>query len=279
MSVLIPKSTSFFFSSDPLVGAQNVSVDGSEFTVVLDAPIALPQGAMSATLSVSQASIWNTSYNISAAFGNNKIAIEAIFYSPTFFTLIIPDGLYSLSGLNAYFATQFVNMLMPSNLIVVSGDDATQRTILTFLNNGDKVDFTQPNSVRGVLGFDPAVVVSTGPGFNVFSDEPANFNRVNSYLIRSNLVSQGIPVNNIGQGIIAQIPITETPGSQINYQPRNPIPVDASDLVGMGKNAFTFSLVDQNLRPTPTAGETWDFVLVLNYFILLTSDKVPMLQL
>ena len=99
MSVLIPKSTSFFFSSDTLVGAQNVSVDGSEFTVVLDAPIALPQGAMSATLAVSQASVWNTSYNISAAFGNNEISIEAIFYSPTFFTLTIPDGLYSLSGL------------------------------------------------------------------------------------------------------------------------------------------------------------------------------------
>jgi len=276
MSVLIPKSTSFFFSSDPLVGAQNVSVDGSEFTVVLDAPIALPQGAMSATLSVSQASVWNTSYKISAAFGNNEIMIVE---GEVPFTLIIPDGLYSLSGLNAYLATQFVNMLLPANLIVISGDDATQRTILTFLNTGDKVDFTQPNSVRGILGFDPALVVSTGPGFNVFSDEPANFNRVNSYLIRSNLVSQGIPVNNIGQGIISQIPISVPPGSQINYQPRNPIPVDASELVGMGKNAFTFSLVDQNLRPTPTAGETWDFVLVLNYFILLTSDKVPMLQL
>jgi len=276
MSVLIPKSTSFFFSSDPLVGAQNVSVDGSEFTVVLDAPIALPQGAMSATLSVSQASVWNTSYNISAAFGNNEITIVE---GEVPFTLIIPDGLYSLSGLNAYLATQFVNMLLPANLIVISGDDATQRTILTFLNTGDKVDFTQPNSVRGILGFDPDLVVSTGPGFNVFSDEPANFNRVNSYLIRSNLVSQGIPVNNIGQGIISQIPISVPPGSQINYQPRNPIPVDASELVGMGKNAFTFSLVDQNLRPTPTAGETWDFVLVLNYFILLTSDKVPMLQL
>ena len=276
MSVLIPKSTSFFFSSDPLVGAQNVSVDGSEFTVVLDAPIALPQGAMSATLSVSQASVWNTSYNISAAFGNNEITIVE---GEVPFTLIIPDGLYSLSGLNAYLATQFVNMLLPANLIVISGDDATQRTILTFLNTGDKVDFTQLNSVRGILGFDPALVVSTGPGFNVFSDEPANFNRVNSYLIRSNLVSQGIPVNNIGQGIISQIPISVPPGSQINYQPRNPIPVDASELVGMGKNAFTFSLVDQNLRPTPTAGETWDFVLVLNYFILLTSDKVPMLQL
>ena len=70
-----------------------------------------------------------------------------------------------------------------------------------------------------------------------------------------------------------------SPSSQIHYQPLNPIPVDASELVGMGRNVFTFSLVDQNLRPTPTAGETWDFVLVLTYYVLLTTEKVPMMQI
>ena len=289
MSVLIPKSTSFFFSSDPANKAHNVSVDGSQFTVVMDTPISLPQGAMSATLSVSQASIWNTSYNISAAFSNNVFAFRSVFGAPVpdvgpqvpiAYSILLPDGLYSLSGFNAYLSTQFVNLGLPSNLITVTGDDATQKTILTFLLAGDQVDFTVANSVRGILGFDArlAPVTAQTAGFNEFSDEPANFNRVNSYLIRSNLVSQGIPVNSIGQGIIAQVPITVPPGSQINYQPRNPIPVDASELVGLGKNAFTFSLVDQNLRATPTAGETWDFVLVLNYFVLLTSERVPMKQ-
>ena len=275
MSVLIPKSTSFFFSSDPLNKAQNVSQDGSEFSVMLDTPISLPQGAVSATLCVNQASIWNTSYNISASFGNNKITIVA----GTPFTLTIPDGLYSLGGLNAYLSTQFTNLGQPSNLITISGDDATQKTIITFLRAGDQVDFTQPNSVRVILGFNARLVISASIGFNEYSDEPANFNRVNSYLIRSNLVSQGITVNSIGQGLIAQIPITVPPGSQINYQPYNPIPVDCSELIGIGKNTFSFSLCDQNLRFTPTAGETWNFVVVLNYFILLTSDRVPMMKI
>jgi hypothetical protein len=286
MSVLVPQSTSFFFSSDPANKAQNVSADGSQFTVVMDAPISLPHGAMGATLSVSQASIWNTSYNISAAFGNNVFAFQSVFAPgvgplvPIAYSILIPDGLYSLSGFNAYLSTQFVNLRLPSNLITVNGDDATQKTILTFLLAGDQVDFAAANSVRGILGFDArlAPVTAQPAGYNEFSDEPANFNRVNSYLITSNFVSQGIPVNSIGQGIIAQIPITVPPGSQINYQPRNPIPVDASELVGVGKNAFTFSLVDQNLRATPTAGETWNFVLVLNYFILLTGDRVLMSQ-
>ena len=275
MSVLINKSASFFFSSDPINGAKNVSADGSQFTVVLNTPLCLPRGSMAATLSVSQATIWNTSYNISAEFANNTFSFAA---ANVAHNIIFPDGLYSLSGLNSYLSTQFVNMRLSSNLFVVSGDEATQRVVITFLNAGDQIDFTVANSVRGILGFNARIVISAVGGFNAFSDNPAAFNRVNSYLIRTNLVSQGIPVNNIGQGIIAQVPITVPPGSQINYQPLNPIPVDASELIGTGKNVFNFTLVDQNLRNTPTAGEYWDFVLIINYSILLTTEKVPMMN-
>ena len=263
--MLIPKSVSFFFSSDPSNKAQSVSPDGSQFTVMLDTPLCLPKNAMGATLSITQASIWNTSYNISALFGNNVFRFRT---ANNVYDIIFPDGLYSLSGLNSYLSTQFVNLGLSSNLFVVSGDEATQRTVITFINIGDQIDFTVANSVRGILGFNPRVITSTITGFNAFSESTATFNRVNSYLIRSNLVSQGIPVNSIGNGIITQVPINVSPGSQINYQPMHPIPVDATELVGMGKNVFTFSLCDQNLRPTPTAGEKWDFVLVINYYIL-----------
>jgi hypothetical protein len=230
---------------------------------------------MDATIEVSQASIWNVSYNISEAFGNNKFTFV---HAEAVNTLTIPDGLYSLSGLNAYFATQFVNLGLPSNLIVISGDDSTQKTILTFLNAVDQVDFTQPNSVRLILGFDSRVVISPSAGFNEFSDSTANFNRVNSYLIKSTLVSQGLNINNIGAGIIASVPITNAPGSQINYEPRNPIPIDASELVGQSKNVFTFSLLDQSLRSAPTAGELWNFVVIFRWSVLLTQERVPMLR-
>jgi hypothetical protein len=161
---------------------------------------------------------------------------------------------------------------------VISGDDATQKTILTFLNAGDQVDFTQANSVREILGFNSRVVTSASAGFNEFSDSTAAFNRVNSYLIKSTLVSQGLNINNIGAGVIASVPITVSPGSQINYQPRNPIPIDASELVGQSKNVFTFSLLDQSLRPAPTAGEMYNFVVIFRWSVLLTSEKIPMMR-
>ncbi len=255
---------SFFFSSDPENKAQNVSADGSQFTVVLDRPLSLPTNSVDAKLSVLQASIWNSSPNISPSFNNNIFRFRA---SGTYYTLTMPEGLYSLEGFGSFLSVSFANLLLPSNLITVSGDEATQKTILTILNANDLIDLTVANSVREVLGFNSRVVTAPTAGYNEYSDGPANFNRVNSYLIRSNLVSQGIQINSIGANIIAQVPINAAVGSQINYQPQHPTPVDASELIGYSKNTFTFSLCDQNLRPTPTAGETWFFILVINYYI------------
>ena len=211
MSVLIPKSMAFFFSSDETTGARNVSADGSKFTVYLDTPISLPSSAMDATIEITQASIWNTSYNVSASFGNNIFRFQT---GLILYDLILPDGLYSLSGLNAYLGTQFVDLGFPSDLITISGDDSTQKTILTFLLANDQVDFTVANSIRLILGFNSrlAPLVGQSAGYNEFSDSTANFNRVNSYLIQSNLVSQGLNVNNRGAGIIASVPITVVPG-------------------------------------------------------------------
>lgn len=264
MTTLIPKSLSYFFSSDAENKAANVSSDGSQFTVILDRPLSLPYNSVSATLSILQASIWNTSPNISPTFANSVFRFRA---AGIFYTLNIPEGLYSLSGFGSFLAVQFSNLGLATNLIIVSGDESTQRTILTFLNAGDQVDFTVANSCREVLGFNSRVVTAPSAGYNEYSDNEANFNRVNSYLIRSNLVSQGIPINSIGANIIAQIPINAAVGSQINYQPQHPTPVDASELIGVSKNTFTFSLCDQSLRATPTAGETWFFILVINYYI------------
>lgn len=260
---MIQKSLSYFFSSDPANGAQNVSTDGSEFTVNLNTPLSLPRDAISATLEITQASIWNTSPNISPQFLNNLLRFQT---AGVFYTITFPEGLYSLKGLENFIGLQLTNLQLSPALFVISGDESTQRTVITFENAGDQIDFTIANSIREVLGFNSRVITAPINSFNEFSDSPASFNRVNSYLIRSNIVGQGVPINNIGANIISQVPISVAPGSQINFSPRHPIPVSCHELVGYGKNIFTFTLSDQNLRPTPTSGEYWDFVMVLKYY-------------
>ena len=58
----------------------------------------------------------------------------------------------------------------------------------------DGIDFTFANSVNTVLGFAATVITAPSASFSFFSTNTASFNRVNSYIIASNLVSAGIPV-------------------------------------------------------------------------------------
>jgi hypothetical protein len=145
----------------------------------------------------------------------------------------------------------------------------------------DQVDFTVVNSVREVLGFDSrlAPLVGQAAGWNEFSDGPASFNRVNSYLLTTNLISDGVPTNNTAAGILANVPITAAPGSQINYAPQTPTRVNANELIGASKLNFRFSLLDQELRPTNTQGEVWTLLLTIRYNVLLTGEKVPLMSI
>jgi hypothetical protein len=276
MAVLLEKSLSYIFNSDPASGAQNVSADGSVFQVSLNTPISIPKSAIDCSAGVIQAAIWSTSPNIAADFKNNQFEFTTTAAPAGTYTLTIPDGLYSVAGLNSYFSSQFTNLGLPSNLITLSGDSATQKSILTFSVSGDSIDFTIANSVREVLGFNAAVITAPSAGYSFFSDNTAAFNRVNSYIIASNLVSQGIPVNSQSRGIIGTVPISVAPGSQINYSPQNVVWFDCGELIGSPKINMTFSLLDQDLRPTPTAGDSYSFVILIKYHILLAQGTLPL---
>ena len=93
-----------------------------------------------------------------------------------------------------------------------------------------QIDFGALNSIGSILGF-PAVMGLTplikpiADGYSVEGTVEASLNRVNSYLITSNICPTGIPINNSGLNVIAQIPINSRPGSQILYSPYIPTKV------------------------------------------------------
>ena len=278
MSVLIPKVASFFFTSSQNQNnqAKNVSSDGSSFSVQLDSPISIPRGAVGITLELTQASIWNNAFNISEEIKNNKFRY---YQGDTWITITIPDGQYSLSALNDYLGQQFLTQPLAEDFIQIASDEPTQKSILVFSTSSARVDFTLVDSCRDVLGFNPRIVLSTAINDIELSDNVARFNRVNSYLIKTNLIGNGIPINSKTNGIIASIPITSAPGSLIVYSPAHPIQADASSLVGGSTNYFTFSLLDQQERAVSTNGESYSFVVVIRYYLLLSSDSIPMINL
>lgn len=272
---LLERTQSFMFNSDAAAGATNVSPDGSMFQVSLNSPIKIPKDAVDCTVGVLQASVWNTSPNIAADYKNNAFEFTTSVAPAGTYSWVLPDGLYSLDGLNSYLAGQFVNTGLPSNLITISGDSATQKSIVTFLTSGDSINWAIVNSVRGVLGFASGVITAPSANYRFFSDSPAQFNRINSYLIASNLVASGIPVNNVSRGIISTIPINVSPGSQVNYSPTNVIWFDAPDLIGTQRSNLQFSLLDQNLRATPTAGDAYSVTVMIRYHSYLGTGVIP----
>lgn len=276
MAVLLEKTVSYIFNSDPASGSQNLSSDGSSFQVTLNLPLLIPKSAVNAVGGVLQANIWNTSPNISPLFKNNIFTFTTTQVPAGTYTITIPEGLYSLEGLNTYLSSQFVNLGLSSNLISLGGDFATQKTILTFEFSGDSVDFTIPNSINSILGFNSEVLTAPSNNYSFYSENTATFNRNNSYIISSNLVSQGIPVNNQSQGIITTVPINVSPGSQINYQPQNVIWFDMTELIGSYKLNMQFNLLNQDLEATPTGGEFWQFTLLVKYNILLSTSVLPL---
>ena len=275
MAALLTQTLPYIFNSDINAGAENVSADGSSFQVSLHDPITIPKGAVDCKVGVVSASVWNSSLNIAASYGNNTFTFTTTAAPAGTYTFVIPDGLYSVDGLSSYLASQFVNLTLPSNLITISGENATQKSIITFLKSGDSINFTLVNSLRQLLGFNALVITAPSANYSFFSNNVAAFKRINSVIISSNFVSVGIPVNSQSRGIIASVPITAAPGSQIVYSPTHVVWFCAHELIGRRKLNLSFSLLDQDLRPAP-AVDPYSFTVLIEYTILFTTGSLPM---
>jgi hypothetical protein len=259
----MPRVT-FFLSSSPTAGAENVSADGSGFEINLNSPLAIPASAKALELCVSQAGILNTSPNISASFGNNTFRYTTTTAPAGVYDIVIPDGLWSLSGLGSYLSTQFINNGHSGALFTLTGQDSTQKSVLTIASAGDSAQLASaPNSVGPLLGFTTDVAAPVA-NFNAFSQNIAVFNRNISYTIRSNICN-GLMVNRATSGVIAAIPITARPGSRINFDPRQLTWIPCQELSGTSRTQLNFQLGNQDLAATPTAGEIYTFVVQVRW--------------
>jgi hypothetical protein len=278
MSVIVNKSITLTFTNNPALGATQISADGSQFSVSLDNPINIPKSAVSCTGEIISASVWYVQPNISTTLKNNNFTY---IYNGDTYEVLIPDGLYSLDQLSSYISKKFLETGFDPSLITITGDDATQRTVLTFSQPNLYVNFDVTNSIRTVLGFNEEIVPSSPQAANYFqySDTEAKFNSINNFYIRSNF-TDGIAINNTNFGILTTVPIptTNSVGRQIQYQPNRPIIVNMPELVGKPLRNLTFQLIDDQLRPCPTLGEFYSFTLQINYSILLTDKDVPFMQ-
>ena len=153
----VPEEISLIVSSDPDAGAINVSQDGSQFEIQLDGEgIKIPKDAINVNVSVEESTVWWVIPNIIEGvndtfyvFGDDDTLPAPV---PKLFTVVIPQGLYDLAGLNqalqagleALGARTIGAGGEPLSLISLIADDATQKVRIRFNYTNSYVDFA-PN--------------------------------------------------------------------------------------------------------------------------------------
>ena len=249
-------------SSSTASGAINKSSDGSFFQVSLENGLLIPYNAKQCWIVCQAAEVWNTSPNIIT--GKNDL----IYFNDVMGALLItiPQGLYDLTLLNAEINRQIVDSGRDSDTIVILGNSATQKTYIQFQDIGASVDFTQPQTIRTILGFDSIIVGPSVSANELFmSQEEASFNNIDYFIIHTDLVSRGIRINNKYSQAVAQVLIDASPGSQIVSQPNNPPEIPAFELIGDKKTILNVWLTDQDNNRVFTAGEDFSLRLVIYY--------------
>ena len=257
-------------TSDASIGASNVSPDGSIFTVNLQEPISIPENAVNIVLTAEESTVWNVVANINVGINDLfKLTDDGTDSGIAFtYNLVIPEGLYDLSALNQAIQRELVNLGAPTSpaLINLSADDATLKVEITFNFTGLSIDFTIVQSFRVILGFNSQVL---GPNvtkpITFLADNTAFFNQIDHFLIHSDLVNNGIRLNDRFSQVIAQVLIDKAPGSQIISSPRNPSKIPASNLRGVNRSTIRFWITDNKDLAINTRGEFWTTRIAIIY--------------
>ncbi len=252
------------FSSDPNLGASNVSDLGSTFDVFLNPPINIPKIAKNIYIEPISATVWFNTPNIQEGI-NDQFKIK---YQGTDHTITIPEGLYTVQNLSNKISILLFNEGLPEDLLMLIPDTSTDKLIIEFHYSLTQIDFTINNSLRDLLGFNDRnvpLLPTTEPIFEI-ADNVAEFNSVDYYYIKcQNLLSRGIATNSDFTGIIVKVPINVGVGEQIRYEPTKSIKIDASELSGVNLTKLTFQLTDNKNRSVPTRGQFFSIQLTIQY--------------
>jgi len=231
----------------------------------LDRPIDLdPERKYSVALS--NLETYYTFANITAS--NNKFIYThdwkgtkaATTAAGTWNTLTIPVGAYEIDDLNSEIfrlmkANNHYDSVNDVSYIQISPNLNTQKSIITITNpTGTQyaVDFSEPNTLRTVLGFnstDPDTPIQAG---RTESDNIVNILSISSLLVSCNLV-QGGYLNGVSRPVIYSFFPSVSPGFKIIEKPINKIylPITVSRL-----DYIEVRLLDQNFKLLDLRGET-----------------------
>ena len=254
-------------SSDPAAGATEISSDGSSFAIILDEGIKIPRNAIVATIRSDTQTIWNVVPNIITGY-NDKLFFKI---GANVYNITLSQGLYDITALQDEIERKLVAAGAPSGAVTLIGDTATQKVIIQYSTIASQMDFTQAQTPRILLGFNSRlspVAITTVANQLDYADNTAAFNSTEYFLIHTDLVAQGIRINNAYENTICRVLIDVPPGSQITAEPKNPVKCSANNLIGGNVNKIRVWITDQTGAAINTNGEIFSASIILDYTLI-----------
>lgn len=239
-----------FVSSDPDLGAHNISVGGDFWQTSFAKPLIFPSASISRNYSVAlhSGSIWWVAENITA--DNNAFTITL---GATVLNISLSPGLYGISEISNAIAIELVNAGFTGNEVSFSGDSATQKVIINLNATGVAVpglSVTFPVGGFGELMGVTPIPTTYGPVLSpntqhFLATQVADFSNISGFFYQTDLVSVGIPIGNKSSNAIAKAIINVQPGSLINSTPVTLLPISADNLAGATINSASFWVTSQ----------------------------------
>jgi hypothetical protein len=268
-AVALPEDIYLALNSDL---AQQVSTNGSEFSVDFQPALSLPSSARNVSVALIQGTFWWTIPNISDCVIQLTARSTSGLQVPL--TVSVPRGLYNYKQINTLISNTLLNAGFAKDLITFVENGATSTIDLAF--TGPASLLFPLTSCWKQFGYLPDVeyryVSSADPVYNTkFISAPAqaSFDTIQFLTVGTNLVNKGFQLNGgVYKGVIANVPINASPGYQITALPSVPLDVstDVFNSAG-GLSRGTFTLMDQDGFPVDTNGEAWTLLLRIRYYV------------
>jgi len=268
-----------------ILGTHNGKIldDGAKCVTEISPPLHIPVEAKSAGIKLRNSYIWNTFVNIDPTLGNRlTIYVEPLGVN-TRYDIVYPTGQYSLDEFNSFFLRESIRLQAPwidkdsgQSELNFEADMAVQKVYITnksilayrFSWYIDSSSYLIP--LYHLLGFESGTYTEVAASSELepysFSYAPyeANFNFVNSILVLCNLVSRGLRNGGRSQSILAQIPITEDPGSLMVYEPQHTL-ISEPSLNGSTIRSIELTLTNENGQLIRTPGNPWQITVEISY--------------
>ena len=215
----------------------------SAFQVNFDEPVYLPAEVIDCTLQVDEVIVSNVSPNITE---DSDFIYNGVTYT-------IPIGLWSIDELQG----EMNSLISPfdANNIRLTGINAIGKVRIS---NIFSLSFPGglSNQLVVLLGLS-ASQTTIAPGSITQGDNVARFDVLDSYVVVSDLVSNGIRYSNDYRQVIAQVHITIGSGGLIVFSPVQPAIIPTPELLGTTKSRVILRLLKNNLEPADTRGTNW----------------------